>query len=134
MFNLTKQLLAFNLNAWERLGTFNVFSLAWWWDDVPTWLGSCFALWLLPVFICVDLAILVGESLEELAKLSAELGKPSENDLRMAEAEKARQAYLADLRIVELIDDPDTREAARVHAENKLNRRLSDIMEGDECT
>lgn len=128
MFNLTKQFLAFYFNAWERLGTFRIFSFAWWWDDVPRWLGACFLLWLLPIPLCVDLMLLFGNSLNELATLSAELGKPAENELRMAEADRARRAYQVDLAIAETIDDPDTREMAMQHAANKLHRRLAEIM------
>lgn len=131
MFNLTKQFLAFYFNAWGRFGAFDIFSWKYWWDDVPTWLGACVALWLLPVLICVDLAILFVHSLDDLAKLSAQLGKPSENELRMAEAERARRAYQVDLAIAETIDDPDTREMAMQHAQNKLHRRLCELMGGE---
>lgn len=108
---------------------FRIFSAKWWWDELPEmWLAQLCGV-ALPFLLVYDLIEWTVTSLQAAVENhDAQWRIDHADDLRLAEAERARLAYLADLRIVELIDDPDTREAARVHAENKLNRRLADIM------
>lgn len=111
MFELTTQLIAFVLAGWERLGKLDINSPTWWWDDVPAWFFACCSVWLLPLFVCVDFVVLCGEIGRELgAKLDKAFNPPpNEHQRRFGEAERARQAWLVDLRIADSIDDADTR-------------------------
>jgi hypothetical protein len=116
-------------DATNKALAFRIFSAKWWWDELPEmWLAQLCAI-SLPFLIIYDLlewAITCSRAAAEA--LDAQWRIDHADDLRMAEAEKARQAYLADLRIADLIDDLDTREMAITHANNKYHRRLAEIM------
>lgn len=112
-----------------KVGEFRIFSVKYWTEDWPNlWLADL-CIVSLPFLILYDLIAWLITSAEAKAQArDARWHEEHREDLRMEQAHKVRQAYLADLKIAELIDDPDTREMAIVHAHNKFHRCLSEIM------
>lgn len=116
-------------DATNKALAFRIFSAKWWWDELPEmWLAQLCGV-ALPFLVLYDLITwLIASAEAEMQARGAQWQIDHADDLRLAEAERARQAYVADLRIAELIDDQDTREMAITHANNKYHRRLQNIM------
>lgn len=112
-----------------KVGEFRIFSLSYWTEDWPDlWLADVCIVGL-PFLLLYDL-IAWGITSSQAAAEAREMQWQNDHAdvLRIAEAEQARHAYLANLQIAEMIDDPDTREMAIVHATNRYHRRLEEIM------
>lgn len=127
--NSRKYLQCYNA-AWDRLFRFEIFSAKWWFDDFTEWLIACFSTFLFPAIFLFDCVVLTIEFVGELANEAARAFEhhPTEHELRVGEAQRAKQRYQTDLAIADMIDDEDMREAAYYEAKKKLNERLAKIM------
>lgn len=132
-FKLSRDFLRWYFGAWERLGRTNIINIIQWLDALG---DLAIAIMLLPILlplVVIDLVEWVVTSAvdsvgQAMTAAEAKYRLDHADELRIAEAERARQAWNVDLQIAASIDDPDTRDMAVQHANNKYHRRLADIM------